>query len=247
MAEPVKPILQKPPGYRDPTVPARAPKSTQLPIRKPISRPPAYYPMKQRRSCCRICCCFFCSLIFILILLSLVSSGLFYLWFDPKLPEFHLQSFKIAKFNVAVKSDGTYLDSETTVRVEAKNPNGKIKFDYGGTRLTVTVEDDTELGTASRPGFTQRQKNTTSLKFTTRVKNVLVGDGVGQKLKARYRSRDLVVFTVVRTRIGLSMEGWRVGTVGIKVMCGDISLKKFESGSMPKCTINVLNWITITK
>ncbi|KAK9279167.1 hypothetical protein L1049_012844 [Liquidambar formosana] len=150
MAEPVKPVLQKPPGYRDPNVPVQP--APRPPVRKP-ALPPSFQPKKKRRSCCRIFCCSLCILTFILLLILAVSIGIFYIWFDPKLPVFHLQSFKVERFNVSVTSDGTFLDSRTVVRVEVKNPNSKLTVYYGGTRVKVTVgEDDTELGNSEFEG-----------------------------------------------------------------------------------------------
>lgn len=243
MAEPPKPVLQKPPGYRDPNAPVRlAPK---LGLRKPIL--PSTFPVKRRRrSCCRICCCFFCIFSFILIIILFLGGAFFYLWFNPKVPVFHLQSLKIQRFNVTVKSDATYIDSQTAVKVEVRNPNDKITFRYGKTSVTLTAglgEDETELGSGSSGEFTQGKKSTTVVKWTVHEKNVLVADEVGAKLKARYRSRAMVVSVVVRTRVSLGVGGWRIGTVGMHISCGDVALKKLDGGDMPKCTVNVLKWI----
>lgn len=244
MTEPVKPVLQKPPGYRNPNAPF--PSVPRPGVRKPVL-PPSFYHRRKRRSFCRICCCLLCTLIFILTLLLLISSGLFYLWFEPVIPVFHLQSLQIPHFNVSVKSDGTYLDSKTTFNLEVRNPNSKITLYYGGTDVQVTVGErtETDLGSSSVPGFTQETKNTTVLKFTAVDKSLLVEDGVGAKLRAQFRSRDLVVFMEVRTSVGLGVESWKIGTMGVHVLCGGVSLKKLDGGAMPKCTINLLKWINI--
>jgi hypothetical protein len=63
-----------------------------------------------------------------LIIVAAVALGLLYLWFVPRLPVFHLQSFRIPQFKVTAKADGTYLDARTVTRVEVKNPNGKLSF-----------------------------------------------------------------------------------------------------------------------
>ena len=126
-----------------------------------------------------------------------------------------------------------------------RNPNDKITFKYSKTSVTLTAgigEDETELGSGSSGEFTQGKKNTTVLKWTVQEKNVLVADEVGAKLKARYRSRGLVVSAEVRTKIRLGVGGWRIGTVGMHISCGDVSLKQLDGGDMPKCTVNVLKW-----
>ena len=243
MAEqPQKPALQKPPGYRDPTTTPGKPAIARPPPRKPVL-PPSFHPKKRRRNWCRTCCCFVFVFFILLILVVAIAGGLFYLWFDPKLPVFHLQSFRVPKFNVTVKPDGTYLDAETVTRIEIKNPNGKLAIYYGGTQVGVTVgEDETELGSKEVSGFTQGKKNTTSLKVETSVKNQLVDDGSGTKLKNGFKNKGLVVDVEARTRVGFIVQGLKIGTVGVNALCGAVSLKKLDSGDMPKCSVNLFKW-----
>jgi hypothetical protein len=178
-----------------------------------------------------------------LIIVAAVALGLLYLWFVPRLPVFHLQSFRIPPFKVTSKADGTYLDARTVTRVEVKNPNGKLSFFYKKSRVAVTAgEEDTELGSADVGGFTQEKKNTTSLKVETGVRNQLVTDGEGSRLKAGFLSKDLVVNVEVRTGVGFVVNGVRLGPLGVKVLCGGVSFNRLESGVMPKCTINTLKW-----
>ena len=246
MAEPpLKPVLQKPPGFRDQNnIPTR---SSPKPVMRTPLLPQSYHPKKRRssRGCCRSCCCFFCVLILILIVIVGVASAIFYLWFLPKTPVFHLQSFRIPRFNVTVKPDGTYLDAQTMIRVEVKNPNGKLSLFYKDIHVNVKVgpkADQTELGSGKVAGFTQRKGNTTSLKVETNVKNQLVDDGEGAKLKASYKSKGLVVSVEARTSLGYIVQGLKIGPLGVKVLCGGVSLKGLEDGKIPKCTINTLKW-----
>ncbi|EOX95792.1 Late embryogenesis abundant hydroxyproline-rich glycoprotein family, putative [Theobroma cacao] len=240
---PLKPVLQKPPGYKDPSAPAVKP-GFRPPPRKPVL-PPSFHPKKRRGGCCRVCCCCFCIFFLILILLLLICGAVFYLWFDPKLPGFHVQSVRISRFNVTNKPDGTYLDAQTTTRLEVKNPNAKMTYYYGNTEVDVSVGeggDETELGTTTVHGFTMGKQNTTSLKVETKVINKLVDDGVGTRLQARYRSKSLRVSVEARTKIGLGVAGLKIGMVGVTVKCDGIALKRLDGGDMPKCVINMLKW-----
>lgn len=76
-----KPILQKPPGYRDPN-----------------------------------------NTILVLAFVT-GTTGLFYLVYDPSLPEIHLGSFQVPRLNITETTD---LDTDTAARVEVKNRNGRI-------------------------------------------------------------------------------------------------------------------------
>lgn len=246
MAEqPLKPPpLQKPPGYRDPAAPGK-------PVARPLQRKPvlpaSFHPRKRRRNWCRTCCCFVFVFLLLLTLAVAIAGGIFYLWFEPKLPVFHLQSLRIPQFNVTVKPDGTYLDAGTVTRIEVKNPNGKLELYYGGTHVEVSVgeDEDAELGRKDLEGFTQGKENTTSLKVETTVKNQLVDDGLGKRLKSGHKSKDLVVKIEAKTSVGYIVQGVKIGTVEVGVLCGGVSLKKLDSGDMPKCSIDLLKWIKI--
>lgn len=240
MAEqPLKPPLQKPPGYRDPAAPGKP--VVRPPQRKPVL-PASFQPRKKRRNWCRTCCCFLVVFFILLSLAVAIAGGVFYLWFEPKLPVFHLQSLRIPRFNVTVKPDGTYLDAGTVVRIEVKNPNGKLELYYGGTHVDVTAWGDTELGTKDVGGFTQGKGNTTSLKVETTVKNQLVDDGIGRRLKNGYKSKELVVNIEGKTHVGYIVQGVKIGTAEVGVFCGGVSLKKLDSGDMPKCSLDLLQW-----
>lgn len=236
----VQPVLQKPPGYRDPDAPVQPlPKPPQ---RRPL--PPSMYPKKRRRSWCRTCCCCSCVFFLVLILLILAAAVIFFLWFNPKVPVFHFRSFQVSRFNVSVKSDGTYLDAETVSHVEVKNPNQKLGLYYGNTHVVVRIgggEDETVLGSSTVPAFAQEKRNVTSLKVKTEGRKQ-VADGVGPRLKSGFKSKSLAVKVEVRTRVGIKVEGWRVGAVSVNVKCGGTSLKSLQGGDMPKCTINLLKW-----
>lgn len=234
-----KPILQKPPGYRDPNGPQVRP-SPRVPVRKPAI-PPSFPAKKRRKRCCRVCCCCIWFLILLLIILIVIACALFYLWFDPKLPVFHLQSFSFPHFNVSVQSDGTYLDAATLARVEIRNPNGKLRYYYGDTDVEVSAGKDKgiDLGTGNVPGFIQGTQNAMSLKIETKT-DELVEDGMGPRLMSHYKSKDLVVNVVVKTTVAVIVQGRKTRPLAVKVTCGGQSLKALDT--MPKCTINFLKW-----
>lgn len=236
-----KPVLQKPPGYRDPITPAQR-GVPRPPPRKPVL-PPSFHPTKRRRSCRRVCCCTLFLLILVLILIGAVAFGLLYLWFQPRLPVFHLQSFRIPQLNVTVKADGSYLDAHTIARFEMKNPNGKLSLFYKQSHVEVTAgKEETALGSTDVMGFTQGKRNTTSLKLETRVTNQLVDDGEGSRLKSSFSSKDLVVNLNVKSGVGLIVDGFRIGPLAVKVSCGGVSFKRLHSGDTPKCTVTTLKW-----
>ncbi|KAJ0053371.1 hypothetical protein Pint_00533 [Pistacia integerrima] len=234
-----KPTLQKPPGYKDPTVPVQ--RYPRAPPRK-LVLPPSFHQKKKRRSFRRICCCSFCILMLILTIIFLISFAVFYLWFDPKAPVFHLQSLSFRHFNVSVKTDGTYLNVATLTRVEVRNPNEKLTYYYGGSEVEMSAgkDKDIDFGSTNLAGFTQAKNNMTSLKIETK-NNQLVEDGVGPRLMSRYKNKDMVVNVEVRTTVGVEWNGWKIRPLGVNVFCGGVTLKTLNR-EMPRCTINLLKW-----
>lgn len=238
------PVLKRPPGYKDPN---NGP--PPLPIQIPRSQiPPPYNqkPKRKRRSCCRCCYCFCCCVILLLIVLLAIFGALFYVWYIPKLPSFHIQSVKTPLFNVTVTPDGTYLNATTDIKFEATNPNTKIDFYYGKTHIRMTVEDDVEIGSVSIPEFTQLRKNTTILPFEMTTDNMLIDDDTGRRLKDRIRNKMMVVNLEVRTSIGIGLEKIKLGKMAVTVICEHVNIKQVDGGETPKCTINLLKWINIS-
>ncbi|KAL9672685.1 hypothetical protein QQ045_028937 [Rhodiola kirilowii] len=229
MAEPPPLPLKKPPGYRDPSA-------------------PVYPPLRRRKKRINFCCCSCCLIVFILLLFSLIAIAVFYLWFNPKLPIFHLQSLRLDPFNVSVESDSTFLTATATARIEARNPNNLLDVRYADMAANVKIGDGerTDLGSGSQAGFIQGKKNATSLKFETKVRHVAVADSTGSKLKGKWKSGDLTVNVEMKTGVGFGAKGWRIRPVGIRVLCGSVTLKKLDDDALPKCSINLFKWINLS-
>ncbi|XP_019056688.1 PREDICTED: uncharacterized protein LOC104802056 [Tarenaya hassleriana] len=241
----MKPVLQKPPGYRDPNMgggPPPPPPGIRLPARKPAL--PKFQPKKKRRSCCLSCCCCFCVALLLIIFLLIVASAVFYLWFDPKLPTVSLASCRLDQFKVVPDPDGATLSAAAMARVELKNPNAKLALYFGDTDMAVTVGqgiEETSLGSATVPGFRQGPRNTTSIKVATGVKNELVDNNVAKRLAAKFQSKDLLINVEAKSKVGLGIGNVKIGMLGITLRCGGVSLDKLDSDS-PKCILNTLKW-----
>lgn len=242
--KPMKPVLPRPPGYRDPNHPV---KSARRPLPTKTLVPPSFQPRKRRsRHWCRPCLFYLILVLIIFILLLIISGGLFYIWFDPKLPVFHLQSFKFPTFSVTEKSDGTYLKAKMVARIEVRNPNEKIIYHFGESKVeTTTGDEEVNLGSTSLPKFTQEKGNATSLKTVTNVNNELIEDRIGSKILHQFTSKKLKVKMNVKTRVGIGVAGMKTGLLGAEVLCGGVTLKETESGEMPRCVMKILQWIII--
>lgn len=245
MSEPVKPILPKPPGHRDPAAPPLKPPPARRPIR-PIL-PTTYRPPKKTKSrkCCRKCYCATCIIILLLILLIAAAGCVFYLLFQPKAPVIHLQSVEFKRLNVTASLDGPVLNSEAVIRIEIRNQNSMLTMHYGKTDVSLKGSD-VDLGKGSLPAFSQDKKNTTVLKLTTKVKGMLLDSGSGKKVRDGFKSKKLMMWTEVNTKIGVGSKGWNTVKVPIKAICEGVTLKDVDRGSsVPKCKISVFKLLNI--
>ncbi|XP_016483456.1 NDR1/HIN1-like protein 13 [Nicotiana tabacum] len=225
--------LQKPPGYRE----------TGIPIQRPPQSP--FYPEKnnsRKRSFCCCCCCYFFIILIFLILLFIAVGAILYLWFDPKLPIFHLKSLEFTKFNITDSPDGPKLSAQATVSVELKNPNKQLKIIYEKTNIELKDEDGVTLGNGNVPGFVQGTKNVTVVKFDINMNELLYSENVA-KVRDGLKNKSLKVSADVGTGFGIGFSGWKSETIGVRVSCGGLSLKQMENGTSPKCQITVLNRI----
>ncbi|XP_065864140.1 NDR1/HIN1-like protein 6 [Euphorbia lathyris] len=239
MAAQQQSVLQKPPGYVS--------DSSGKPIGRPPNRNAFFQPRKRQSNCCRMCCCIFFIICLILLFIFVILAGVMYLWLEPKMPVFHLQSFKISKFSVTQKYDGTYIDAATMARMEVKNPNSKLTYRYGLSQVGITTgtDQETELGSTSLRGFRQKPMNTTSVKIETSVKNQVIEDGLGAKLGSDFKNKNMVVNIRVKTSVGVAFIGVEIGMLAVDVYCDNIKLNQIEDGLMPKCTIHTFKWISV--
>ncbi|WOL02142.1 hypothetical protein Cni_G10861 [Canna indica] len=250
----LKPVLQKPPGYRDPAVPLPA-GTRPPPRRQPL--PPSFRqpgkPLPRRHRSRRSCCCRFCCWVSAAALLAAailaVAAGLAYLWFQPRLPAFRLESFNATHVRVASKSDGTFLDAATAVGILVANPNRRIVLEYGDIEARVTVADsdgDVDVGTAAIPGFEQGKRNRTVVRFATAAKGVAVDEVTGTRIRAGFKSKEVRLAVDVKTRLGLRVGGKNTWKMPIRVGCGPVSLKQGVSGeTLPQCRFYLLRWISL--
>ncbi|KAI5672786.1 hypothetical protein M9H77_13150 [Catharanthus roseus] len=231
--------LKKPPGYRDPNIPI------QIPPKGAPNLPHTFYPYKKKRkSCCRTCCLCFCISLVLSILLFICLGGLFYVLYEPQLPRFNVKSFQLDQFNINESKDGPRLNTKLTVNIEFRNTNKKIKIVYDKISILVNGEGGLNIGEGTTPGFVQGKNNATNVKLVMKG-NQLVSEQEAKKRIDEFKSKSLKLSTELRSGIGMILSGLNTGTVGLKVTCGDISLKQIENDVKPKCKVYMFRMLYI--
>uniref|UniRef100_A0A1J3J0Q0 Late embryogenesis abundant protein LEA-2 subgroup domain-containing protein n=1 Tax=Noccaea caerulescens TaxID=107243 RepID=A0A1J3J0Q0_NOCCA len=253
--KPLKPALQKPPGFRDQQNPpsSATPSGTAtLPRRRPRPiHPASQYPEKKRRwSICRIFCCCVCIVVAVILLLLIIAVAVFFLWYSPKLPVVRLASFTISNFNFSEgKSDDgwSFLTADATAMLDFRNPNGKLGFYYGDTDVAVILGEkdfETNFGSTKVKGFVEKPGNRTAVIIPTRVRKRQVDDPTVKRLRAELKSKALLVKVTAKTKVALAVGSRRIVTLGVSIKCGGVRLQTLDS-QMAKCTIKMLKWIKL--
>lgn len=236
-----KSMLQKPPGYRESNL-----QKPPLPPRQKAALPPSFRPKPKRRKCCRVCCCTCCIIIVILILLIMIAATLFYLIYEPALPEFHLDSFGVPKLNVTTGSDGAFLNADTAARVEVKNRSGKMTWHFADIKLSVSADNgDLNLGSSEVAKFSVKEKDVTSVKVETSVRNEALDERQRRRLKSSVVSKALVPSVEVGTKTSVGVQGWKSPSISVTVECGGVTMRQLDQGDSPLCSITLLKWIKL--
>ncbi|XP_009613605.1 NDR1/HIN1-like protein 6 [Nicotiana tomentosiformis] len=171
---PVPEPEQEPPPVQKPTVPLVPrgsfrsekgdPERQQLepPLRRrTIPYYPPLKPPKKRICSCKRCLCCTCCLLFLLIIIIGALAAAFYFVFQPKIPNYSVDSMRITQFNF--NNDMSLLFATFNVNITARNPNKKIGIYYeSGSHLSVWYTG-VKLCEGSLPKFYQGHRNTTVL------------------------------------------------------------------------------------
>ncbi|XP_002872909.2 uncharacterized protein LOC9308978 [Arabidopsis lyrata subsp. lyrata] len=251
----LKPVLQKPPGYRElhsqPQTPLGSSSSSTL--RRPPKHaiPASFYPTKKKQwSRCRVFCCCVCITVAIVILLLILTVSVFFLYYSPRLPVVRLSSFRVSNFNFSGGKPGdglSHLTAEATARLDFRNPNGKLRYYYGNVDVAVSVGEgdfETSLGSTKVKGFVEKPGNRTVVIVPIKVKKQQVDDPTVKRLRAEMKSKKLVVKVTAKTKVGLGVGRRKIVTVGVTISCGGVTLQTLDS-KMTKCTIKMLKWIKL--
>ena len=227
-----QPVLQKPPGYRDPSAPPRV----NLPVR-PSFRDAHYRRSKKRsrRSCFGKCCCWIFLLLLILAFIVAIAGGLSYLYFQPKLPSFRIESFQVPKFNITSKNEASFLDSKTVLRIKIGNPNRRIKISLAPIEASVTTTGNVDLGSGTYPSLYLESKNSSVIRIEAEVKGSEIDEFLAKKLRSKFQSRNMDLMVNLKTNL-------RVPRVPVTVVCGSFTLKQIDGGASPICEIRVFHW-----
>ncbi|KAL1198112.1 NDR1/HIN1-like protein 13 [Cardamine amara subsp. amara] len=249
----LKPVLQKPPGYRElhsqPETPSGSLSSSSTLRRRPKhSIPASFYPVKKKQwSRCRVFCCCVCITVAVVILLLILTVSVFFLWYSPRLPVVRLASFRVSNFNFTGGKSGdglSLMTAEATARLDFRNPNGKLRYRYGDADVAVSVGEgdfETSLGSTKVKGFVEKPGNRTVMIVPLKVKKQQVDDPTVKRLRTEMKSKKLVVKVIAKTKIGLAVGKRKIVTVGISLRCGGVRLQTLDS-QMAKCSIKMLKW-----
>ncbi|KAL3625727.1 hypothetical protein CASFOL_030256 [Castilleja foliolosa] len=205
-------------------VPPAATYVVQFPREQILHYPPpenatkfeAFTRRRSRRSCCRRCCCFTLCLLLLLAVAAAVSTGVLYLVFRFKSPQYTVENLAIRGMNM---TSSAFVSPGFDVTIRADNPNRKVGIYYlRGSSVSVFF-GDVKLSDGVLPAFYQQRKNVTELLTTLTGSDIILSGAVRTALRNAQNQRRVpfVVRTKVPVRIKVgSVKTW---TIIVKVKC----------------------------
>lgn len=214
-AKPTAPLIGRPgsflgPEKGDPIQP-HGPPARAVPLI--FSSPP------RTANCCCRCFCWTISLIIILLILVGVAAGVIFLVFQPKLPQYSVDSLRIT--DLRLNLDLT-LYARFDVKITANNPNEKIGIYYEkGGSLNVWFQG-TNLCDGPLPKFYQGHQNVTKLNVALtgqRASGNTIMSAIQQQQQTGNIPLDLQVDAPVRIELGTLklMKIWVLGKCSLVV------------------------------
>ncbi|CAN6443844.1 unnamed protein product [Victoria cruziana] len=200
----------------------------------------------ERRSCCCRCCCWSCCfllfIIFVLVVLVGILYGLFYLWYRPVLPAFHLQAVTVNDLVVFPKPDTSTLSANVTVRVQVTNRNKRLELRYRDFRCWVTAEGGVRFGEGWAPALTQKDGNVTVMDIPAAVQEVPVDRNVGESIEKGAAGKTLAVAVELRTAVGTRIGDANTKKLPLRLECGPATIEQLDGGGAPKCSVRLFGW-----
>ncbi|XP_047312273.1 NDR1/HIN1-like protein 6 [Impatiens glandulifera] len=183
---------------------------------------PKYAPLpppRKRRSCCCKCLCWTFFLIFLILIILGILTAVFFLVFQPKIPNYSVDRMRITQFNL---TNDMNLDASFNVNITAHNPNKKIGIYYeNGSHISVWYIG-TQLCNGSLPKFYQGHRNTTVLNL------ILTGQ--------TQNATDLLQSLQTQQQTG-SIPLNLIADVPVRLKVGSLKLMKWEFKA--RCALDV--------
>ncbi|KAE8659559.1 chaperonin CPN60-like 2 [Hibiscus syriacus] len=211
------------------------------------SRPP-YSPQpnrhRYRRSCCCSCCIWTTTAILVLVLLAAIVGAILYVLYRPHRPTFTVSSLKVSTLNI---TSASHLITNINLNVEAKNPNKKLVYIYDPTAISITTNDDIDIGDGSFGSFVQGTKNTTLLKAAiTSSKQALDDTSAGNLNTALKNKNGMPLKIKLDTKVKAKMGALKTPKLRIRVTCEGIKVtvpkgktETTASASNAKCKVDL--------
>ncbi|CAL5333914.1 unnamed protein product [Camellia sinensis] len=189
---------------------------------------------------CGLCCAWTSLIAGCIVLVLLLSGGLFLYFLQSGLPEFRVKRLDFTKIEIVSNNQRTHLSMDFQILINATNKNEKHGLSYGPLKVKVSA-DEVNLGSLELSAFKQKPRQVTQLKLLKAVRKLEVNAEDGQALKSDYKSRELVVNLVFKGSISMNLGGQVYNGLPLTVLCDDIAQSDIDNGLQPECRVKILN------
>jgi len=197
---------------------------------------------RRNRHCC--CLCWFIGIIFILIALLGIATGIFYLVFRPKAPNYTIENITIRGINITSPSSTTGISPEFDVTVKADNPNDKIGISYEKDSSAEIFYKDTRLCNGILPSFYQPSNNVTMFKTMLKGNGVKMSSEDQRTLVKAQTKQEVPLMVKLRAPVKIKVGSVKTWKITVKVDC-DLMVDKLTANAKivyRSCTFRVDLW-----
>ncbi|PKA63078.1 Uncharacterized protein AXF42_Ash007874 [Apostasia shenzhenica] len=195
---------------------------------------------QKRRTCCR--CLAWTAGAFAVLALALASAAaVLYLVFQPKIPNYSIDSIAVRGLNLSSNTADRPLSPELDVAIRADNPNKKIAIYYRDGSSVAAAFADAVLCRGAWPVFYQGKRNVTVFITALKGSGIRLSGATRKSLTAAVNRGavplDFRVEVPVRVKFG-AVTSW---TVTVKARC-DVTLDKLTADASvlsKKCKVHV--------
>ncbi|KAJ8766832.1 hypothetical protein K2173_008386 [Erythroxylum novogranatense] len=171
---------------------------------------------KPSKSRCRTCFCWFLSAVALLFFFAIITAAILYLVFQPKSPNYSVQSLSIKGFNL---SSTEPISPEFNFTIRADNPNKRIGIYYLMGSYGDVYYNDVMVASGSLPSLYQGKRNVTAFSAALSGSSIKLTSAVRKTMTEEERKGTVAFRLYVRAPVKMKVGAVKTWVITVKVNC----------------------------
>lgn len=160
--------------------------------------------------------------------LSSLLSVVFWIVFQPRLPDFSVADIAVSGFNFP----GNELSANWDVNVTVSNGNNKLGINYDLVKAAIDYEGEV-LAIAALPPFYQEKQSSTTIPAHLVTASMFLSDFKSSQLKSDRNAGTVYVHILLLLNVQYKSTGWSTRWSTLRASCRNVLIEWASSGSNP--------------